>query len=97
MNGEYDFDHEVWDSVSAEAIDFVSHVLQVDSSARPDAGKAMRHAWFRKLAFAQLKDSKEESKDDNDAVERTLREADFKRVALNVRRVVGTVILLEVA
>ena len=99
MNGEYDFEHEVWQSISDEGIHFVAHLLQVDPSNRPYAKKATRHPWFRKQALGTLKKQAkantflmgQKKRDDNSAheetdddIQRTLREADFKRTALNV-------------
>lgn len=83
MHGEYDFDFAAWDAISMDAIDFVSQLLQVDPSRRPDAGKAMRHPWLRKnlllpTVIRQVKD------DDDKGLGKMLREVDFKRVALNV-------------
>jgi len=39
--GKFDFDDDVWKTVSNDAKDFIKMLLNLDQEARPDAGKAL--------------------------------------------------------
>jgi len=46
MNAEYDFPHEYWHTISAEAKDFVRKLLVVDPKQRMTAEDALAHPWL---------------------------------------------------
>merc|ERR1711934_93953 len=46
-NCEYDFDVETWDSVSAEAKDFISRILVADPDKRLNCDEMMAHPWMQ--------------------------------------------------
>lgn len=39
--GKFDFNDDVWKTVSNDAKDFIKMLLNLDQEARPDAGKAL--------------------------------------------------------
>jgi len=47
MKAEYDYPEEYWDEISAEAKDFIDHLLVVDVSKRLTAEQALNHPWLR--------------------------------------------------
>jgi len=47
MKAEYDYPEEYWDEISAEAKDFIDHLLVVDVSKRLTAVEALNHPWLR--------------------------------------------------
>lgn len=56
-HGYFDFPSPEWDSISSEAKDFITQLLQKDPSARMTATQAISHCWFdtppgRKAAMA---------------------------------------------
>jgi serine/threonine protein kinase len=44
----FDFPNEEWNNVSAEAIDLVRQMMQIDPVKRLDARQALQHPWFAK-------------------------------------------------
>lgn len=44
--GEYEFSGSIWRSVSANAKDLVSSLLQCDPAKRPSVHQALAHPWF---------------------------------------------------
>ncbi|KAJ3367079.1 hypothetical protein GGF32_000141 [Allomyces javanicus] len=46
LKGEYEFDPECWDEVSANAKDFVRKLLTLDPDERMTAEEALRHPWL---------------------------------------------------
>lgn len=47
MKAEYDYPEEYWDEISAEAKDFIDHLLVVDVSKRLTAEQSLNHPWLR--------------------------------------------------
>jgi len=47
MKAEYDYPEEYWDEISAEAKDFIDHLLVVDLSKRLTAEQSLNHPWLR--------------------------------------------------
>jgi len=47
MKAEYDYPEEYWDEISAEAKDFIDHLLVVDVSKRLTAEQAQDHPWLK--------------------------------------------------
>jgi len=47
MKAEYDYPEEYWDEISAEAKDFIDHLLVVDVAKRLAAEQALSHPWLR--------------------------------------------------
>jgi len=47
MKAEYDYPEEYWDEISAEAKDFIDHLLVVDVAKRLTAEQALSHPWLR--------------------------------------------------
>jgi len=47
MKAEYDYPEEYWDEISAEAKDFIDHLLVVDVSTRLTAEQSLNHAWLK--------------------------------------------------
>mmetsp|Transcript_14549 Transcript_14549/g.46250 ORF Transcript_14549/g.46250 Transcript_14549/m.46250 type:complete len:410 (-) Transcript_14549:256-1485(-) len=45
--GQYDFDDEAWEEVSAEAKDIVSKLLTIDPKKRITADEALAHPWIK--------------------------------------------------
>ena len=43
--GKYEFHEEYWSTVSSEAKDFISKLLQVDPAQRYTAVQALSHPW----------------------------------------------------
>lgn len=52
---KYDFDVETWQSVSAEAKDFISRILVANPKVRLDAEGMMKHPWMKKDLSGQKK------------------------------------------
>jgi calcium-dependent protein kinase len=46
ITGEFDFDDEVWEDVSEQALDFVSSLLEFDPADRYTAEEALKHPWI---------------------------------------------------
>jgi serine/threonine protein kinase len=44
--GKYEFDPEHWDSISEEAKDLVSHLLDVKTKTRYSVFDALKHPWI---------------------------------------------------
>lgn len=59
--GKFDFNAKVWNSVSAEAKDFISQLLTLDASKRPTAEQAMQHPWLVKQSKVEV--NEEQTKD----------------------------------
>jgi len=47
MKAEYDYPEEYWDEISAEAKDFIDHLLVVDVAKRLTAEQSLNHPWLR--------------------------------------------------
>ena len=52
-NLKLDYDDPVWKTKSAEAKDFIKHLLQVDVDKRYDAKNAQKHKWMQKTEMIQ--------------------------------------------
>ena len=48
MQASLNFDHPIWDKISAEAKDFIIKALQQDPSKRADAKTLLDHPWLYK-------------------------------------------------
>lgn len=48
QQGDLDFPSPEWDSISTEAKDFITHLLQRDPAARMSATQSINHSWFDK-------------------------------------------------
>mmetsp|Transcript_3864 Transcript_3864/g.9453 ORF Transcript_3864/g.9453 Transcript_3864/m.9453 type:complete len:549 (-) Transcript_3864:106-1752(-) len=46
QSGEYEYEEDYWSGVSADAKDFIDHLLVVDPDARYDVDQALKHKWF---------------------------------------------------
>ena len=46
LAGDYDYPEDYWGDVSAEAIDFIDHLLVVDIKERYTAEQALNHPWL---------------------------------------------------
>jgi len=46
MDGQFEFDQDVWDDVSDEAKDFVTQCLTLEPSERPSAATLLKHPWI---------------------------------------------------
>jgi len=47
LEAKYDYPEEYWDEISAEAKDFINHLLVVDVTKRLTAEQALNHPWLR--------------------------------------------------
>ncbi|KAA6327815.1 MAG: putative CAMK/CAMK1 protein kinase, partial [Streblomastix strix] len=45
QNGSFEFDSSVWDTISSNAKDLISHLLIVDPQKRLTAEQALKHPW----------------------------------------------------
>jgi len=45
--GEYSFDKAIWKSTSDQAKDFISKLLEMETSKRPSAEEALQHPWLQ--------------------------------------------------
>ncbi|GAB4824203.1 hypothetical protein N2152v2_011249 [Parachlorella kessleri] len=52
LYADLDFDSPPWDTLSADARDFVQSLLQRDEALRPSAEKALQHRWLQELQLA---------------------------------------------
>lgn len=43
---DYDFDDELWETVSDQAKDFITHLLQIKPEERYDVNMALKHSWI---------------------------------------------------
>jgi calcium-dependent protein kinase len=59
--GKFNFNAKVWNSVSAEAKDFIIQLLTLDASKRPTAEQAMQHPWLVKQSKVEV--NEEQTKD----------------------------------
>jgi len=50
MKAEYDYPEEYWDEISAEAKDFIDHLLVVDVAKRLTAEQSLNHPWLRQAS-----------------------------------------------
>ena len=48
--GDFNFDDEVWDAVSADAKDLIRRLIVVDPARRLTAEAALKHAWLKGAA-----------------------------------------------
>lgn len=48
MRGSFNFDSSAWESISEEAMLFITHLLVVNPGDRPDAEEALKHEWIQK-------------------------------------------------
>ena len=48
-SGKWDFDDAIWDSISNEAKDLISHLLCVDPTKRYGADELLKHPWIVRL------------------------------------------------
>lgn len=48
MRCDCSFDSDVWETLSAESKDFISHLLVLDPEQRMDAKTALKHRWLSK-------------------------------------------------
>ena len=47
----FSFDDPVWESISVDAKDFISQLLQLDPNKRPTVAQTMKHRWLiRRIA-----------------------------------------------
>jgi calcium-dependent protein kinase len=49
IKGDYSFEHSVWDSVTEEAKDLITRMINVDLAKRYTAAESMQHEWFQKV------------------------------------------------
>ena len=54
LAGKYDFDDELWEDVSEQAKDFISHLLVLDPSQRLTAAEALKHPWMDPAFFTEV-------------------------------------------
>ncbi len=47
MAGKFDYPAEYWSSISAQAKDFISQLLLVDTKKRLTAEQALQHPWLQ--------------------------------------------------
>jgi len=57
MKAEYDFPHEYWHTISAEAKDFVRKLLVVDPKERMTADEALKHPWLNGKTPGKVNDN----------------------------------------
>jgi calcium-dependent protein kinase len=48
LTGRYDFEHEVWDEVSNDAVNFIKHCFVLDYTKRCTASVMLEHPWLSK-------------------------------------------------
>lgn len=48
QKGNWEFTHDIWNSISPEAKDLISKLLQVDTKKRITATDALTHPWIKK-------------------------------------------------
>jgi calcium-dependent protein kinase len=46
VKGDYSLEHKVWDSVSEEAKDLITRMINIDLNKRYSAEKCLEHEWF---------------------------------------------------
>jgi serine/threonine protein kinase len=56
LSGKYDFEDEVWDSVTSSAKNFIAHLLVQQPTARYSAKQALTHPWITQAALEQTED-----------------------------------------
>ena len=49
LKGEWKFEGEVWDSISAEAKDCITKMLEYEEEDRPSAQDVINHDWIKKV------------------------------------------------
>jgi serine/threonine protein kinase len=49
VSGEYDFDSEPWERVSAEAKDLIEAMMQIDPEERTSPDEAKSYQWFEQF------------------------------------------------
>ena len=56
MSGLYDFESDVWDGISIEAMDIICKLLEVNPKKRLTVKEALEHPWIhsRERSLAQL-------------------------------------------
>ncbi len=63
LRGRYCFPREEWKSISNEAMDFISRMLQVDPTRRMTAVQALNHPWIVKHLSNEMRKECEDSLD----------------------------------
>eukprot|EP00298_Acanthocystis_sp_HF-20_P005417 c15590_g1_i1.p1 GENE.c15590_g1_i1~~c15590_g1_i1.p1 ORF type:complete len:472 (+),score=143.33 c15590_g1_i1:9-1424(+) len=97
--GKVEFFSPFWDSVTSEAKDLISHLLEVDPEKRYTAQQALEHVWFRSVvkdgsrrdlspALLELRREKTKSLRDKSAIF-TSESEDLKEVKQNRKSVIG--------
>lgn len=54
LKGEYEFDSPYWDEISDSAKDFISHLMDLDVSARYTCREALAHPWIAEGAASDI-------------------------------------------
>ncbi|CAL4115393.1 unnamed protein product, partial [Meganyctiphanes norvegica] len=75
---KYDFDDEVFDTVSEEAKDFIRRLLVLDKSLRPSPEQCYRHQWFRKLPPKRVNNNETVSESEDEKNDSSIEEK-FKK------------------
>ncbi|KAG5185335.1 calcium-dependent protein kinase [Tribonema minus] len=89
--GEFDFPSPEWDSVSADAKDFICSLLRMDPTERLTAPQALDHPWFEKAEEAA------DSAAPAPSLEEALSDVTLQRINYRLRRFVGMGKLKKVA
>lgn len=87
LAGTYNFDGEIWHSISEAARDFIRQLLQVNPTLRPSASQAWKQEWIKEYSRSSLDDEgiDEEFRDIvRDCLARYVDAGPFRKLALNV-------------